>query len=123
MLCETIGARPTGSAKNKAAVDYAFGVLKNCGLQTRKQEFDCIDWINSGASLLIDGRNVTVESAEYSLPCDLEAAFIGTAYENFSDITFLPYIYQVRRKAPAFRHGDIRRIAPSGADCCARMRW
>ena len=76
MLCETIGARPTGSAKNKAAADYAFGALQNCGFQTRKQEFDCIDWINYGASLTIGGQGVTAVPAEYSLPCDLEAAFI-----------------------------------------------
>ena len=31
--------------------------------------------------------------------------------------------YRTRCKAPAFKHGDIRRIAPCGADCVARMRW
>jgi hypothetical protein len=48
-LCETIGVRPIGSDKNKDAVNYAFEVLQKCGMQVRKQEFDCIDWINSGA--------------------------------------------------------------------------
>jgi len=72
MLCETIGARPTGSAKNSAAVEYAFNALQKCGLQTYKQEFDCMDWKNSGATLLIDGKNVPIEPAEYSLPCDIE---------------------------------------------------
>jgi aminopeptidase YwaD len=76
MLCQTIGARPTGSAKNKAAVDYAFGVLQNCGLQTRKQEFDCMDWRNSGAALIIDDQNITVYPSEYSLPCDKEAEYL-----------------------------------------------
>jgi aminopeptidase YwaD len=76
MLCETIGARPTGSVKNKAAVDYAYGVLQKCGLQVRKQSFDCIDWENSGATLLVDGQSVPVEPAEYSLPCSIEKEFI-----------------------------------------------
>jgi aminopeptidase YwaD len=75
-LCQTIGARPTGSAKNKSAVDYAFGVLQNCGLQTYKQEFDWIDWRNYGATLTIDGQSVPAEPAEYSLPCDINAEFI-----------------------------------------------
>jgi len=75
-LCEKIGARPTGSAKNKEAVDYAFEVLQKCGFHVHKQEFDCIDWLNSGAVLLIDGQIVPVESAEYSLPCDIVADFI-----------------------------------------------
>jgi aminopeptidase YwaD len=76
MLCETIGTRPTGSMNNRMAVDYSFDVFQKCGLQTRKQEFDCIDWVNSGAVLLVDNNDVTVESAEYSLPCDVEAEFV-----------------------------------------------
>ena len=76
-LCETIGARPTGSAKNKAAVDYAFAEFQKYGLKVRKQEFECIDWINSGATLLIDGSNVPVQAAEYALGCDVEADFVG----------------------------------------------
>lgn len=76
MLCKTIGARATGSAKNKAAVDYACGILQDCGLEVRKQECDCIDWVNSGAVLLVDGKSVQVESAECSMPCKIEAGFI-----------------------------------------------
>ncbi len=76
MLCEAIGARPTGSAKNKAAVDYVADVLRQCGLEVRLQEFDCMDWKNAGANLRLDGQNVPAEAAEYSLPCDIEAEFI-----------------------------------------------
>jgi len=73
MLCETIGARPTGSAKNKDALEYAFGVLQKCGFQPGKQEFDCMDWKSSGATLLIDGQNVPVEPAGYSMSCAVSA--------------------------------------------------
>ena len=38
MLCETIGARPTGSASNKAAVDYAADVLRQCGMEVKLQQ-------------------------------------------------------------------------------------
>ena len=76
MLCNTIGARPTGSEKNKTAADYAFEVFRNCGFQVSKQEFDCIDWHNSGAVLMIDGQNVSAEPAEYSLPCEVEAGLV-----------------------------------------------
>ena len=76
MLCETIGARPTGSAENKIAVDYAFAVLQNCGFEVHKQEFDCIDWHSSGASLLIDGQNVSAEPAEYSAHCNVQTKFV-----------------------------------------------
>ncbi len=76
VLCDTIGARPTGSAKNKAAVDYVAGVLKQCGLEVRLQEFDCMDWKDAGAEVRVDGQAVPVEAAEYSLPCDIEAEFV-----------------------------------------------
>jgi aminopeptidase YwaD len=75
-LCEKIGVRPTGSTKNKEAVDYAFEVLQKCGFQVYAQEFDCIDWLNFGALLLVDDQKVQVEPAEYSLPCDIQAEFI-----------------------------------------------
>jgi aminopeptidase YwaD len=75
-LCEKIGPRPTGSPKNKEAIDYVFEVLQKCGFQVYKQEFDCIDWINSGALLLVDDQVVPVEPAEYSLPCDVKADFV-----------------------------------------------
>ena len=35
-----------------------------------------MDWRNSGATLLIDGQNIAVEPAEYSLPCDVEGEFV-----------------------------------------------
>jgi len=76
MFCEIIGARPTGSASNETAVDYAASILQKNGLEVCKQDFDCIDWINSGATLLVDNQNVPVVSAEYSLPCNINAEFI-----------------------------------------------
>ena len=44
MLCEKIGARPTGSEANRAAVEYACGEFERFGLSVSKQEFDCMDW-------------------------------------------------------------------------------
>ena len=76
VICNTIGARPTGSAANKAAVDYAAGVLEKCGLKVRLQEFECMDWRSLGAVLQVNGRDVPVAASEYSLPCDIEAEFI-----------------------------------------------
>ncbi len=76
MLCETIGARPTGSSANKAAVDYADSVLRQCGMEVRLQEFECMDWKDAGAALSVDGQAVLVEASEYSLPCDVEAEFV-----------------------------------------------
>ncbi|MDR2956970.1 MAG: M28 family peptidase [Coriobacteriales bacterium] len=76
MLCEIIGARPTGSVENKAATDYVIEILNTLGFNTHRQEFDCIDWRNSGATLTIDGQDTPIQPAEYSLPCEIEAEFV-----------------------------------------------
>ncbi len=76
MLCETIGARPTGSSANKSAVDYAADVLRQCGLDVKLQEFECMDWPDGGATLRVDGQAVPVEASEYSLPCEVEAELV-----------------------------------------------
>ncbi len=76
MLCGSVGARPTGSAANKAAVDYVAEVLRQSGLAVHRQEFDCMDWQNAGAMLMVGSRSVPAEAAEYSLPCDVEAEFL-----------------------------------------------
>ena len=75
-LCENIGARPTGSAANKNAAEYAFKTLQKSGFKVRRQEFECIDWESFGATLLIGGRDIPVEPAEYALSCEVQAPFV-----------------------------------------------
>lgn len=69
MLCTQIGARPTGSRANSAAVDYACRELERCGLQVHRQEFDCMDWTQSGASLTAAGQRIPVSPAPASAAC------------------------------------------------------
>ena len=98
-LCEKIGARPTGSAKNKEAVDYVFEVFQKCGFQVRRQEFSCIDWVNSGATLLVDGQVVSVEPAEYSL-LYAQCKVLPAPYQNST--TVLP-VRPILHQLSAFR--------------------
>ncbi|MBO0452920.1 M28 family metallopeptidase [Candidatus Enterococcus murrayae] len=75
-LCQEIGPRATGSAGNKAAVDYAAGILRSLGYDVRLQEFSCMDWQNNGAELIVDGQSVEVAAAEYALPCEVSGELI-----------------------------------------------
>ncbi len=75
-LCDVIGARPTGSEENKAAVHYAAEVFDKLGFEVALQEFPCMDWKNEGASLIVDGEEVEVSAAEYSLPCDVSGELV-----------------------------------------------
>lgn len=75
-LCEGIGSRPTGSAPNKAATQYAAKVFRDLGLNATLQPFPCMDWKNEGAQLVVDGQEVQAIAAEYSLPCDVAGELV-----------------------------------------------
>ena len=76
MLCEEIGARPTGSEANRAAVEYACGEFERFGLSVSKQEFDCMDWREDGGTLTVEGQDIPIAPAPYSLNCDLQGELI-----------------------------------------------
>ena len=75
-LCREIGPRATGSAGNKAAVDYAAETFRSLGYEVRLQEFPCMDWQNNGAELIVDGQTVEVAAAEYAMPCNVSGELV-----------------------------------------------
>ncbi|MGL9816503.1 M28 family peptidase [Enterococcus sp. DIV0098] len=75
-LCQEIGPRATGSAGNKAAVEYAAETFKTLGYDVWLQEFPCMDWQNDGAELIVDGRAVEVDAAEYAMPCEVSGELV-----------------------------------------------
>lgn len=70
-LCREIGPRPTGSKANLAAADYVCKEFERAGLSVVKQEFDCMDWTESGGTLNIGGQPIHTVPAPYSLPCSV----------------------------------------------------
>ena len=82
-LCEGIGARPTGWESNKAAVNYVADTFRGLGYKVTLQEFPCMEWIDDGAQLTVDGVAVEAAPAEYSMPCDVtgELVCVGTIDE------------------------------------------
>lgn len=76
VLCEEIGARPTGSEPNLAAVEYACKEFEKQGLQVQRQSFPCMDWTSGACSLAVDGKELPVRPAPYSLACDVQGKAI-----------------------------------------------
>ncbi|MBU3874930.1 M28 family peptidase [Faecalicatena sp. AGMB00832] len=76
VLCEEIGARPTGSEANRTAVEYVCEELKRSGLRISKQEFDCMDWSKEEGTLTVEKHKIPIAPAPYSLPCDLQGELI-----------------------------------------------
>lgn len=72
-LAGEIGARPVGSRGNQTAVDYAAAQFAALGLTVDRQEFECLDWQDSGADLFLDGQRLPAFANPYSPPCDVIA--------------------------------------------------
>ncbi|NCB93396.1 MAG: M28 family peptidase [Clostridia bacterium] len=76
VLCNEIGTRPTGSEANQKAVDYVSEEFEKCGCQVQRQKFDCMDWTHRECSLMVDGKEVSIFPAPYSLACDVQGKIV-----------------------------------------------
>ena len=76
VLCNEIGARPTGSKANQKAVEYVCGEFERAGLGVLKQEFDCMDWAENGGALIVGGQAIPTVPAPFSLPCNVQGELL-----------------------------------------------
>lgn len=76
VLCEDIGARPTGSQANFAAVEYVCKEFEKYGLCVQQQAFDCMDWSHGSCRLIVCDKELPILPAPYSLPCDVQGELI-----------------------------------------------
>ncbi|MCL1897664.1 MAG: M28 family peptidase [Micrococcales bacterium] len=110
VLCDQIGPRPTGSAANRRAVDYVDEELTKVGWSTERQAFECIDWINSGASLRLLGvADLAVEPAEYAMPGDVKGRLVAAGtVEELADLNLAGQVL--------YLHGDLAKepLMPKG---------
>jgi aminopeptidase YwaD len=76
-LCNRLGARRVGTAANRAATAYVAGVLASFGMRVECPEFDCLDWTDDGADLVVGGEAFPAQVSPYSLGCDVEGPLIA----------------------------------------------
>ena len=76
-LCDEIGARPLGSAANRAAEAYVELVLRKAGLKVERQDFPCPDWVDENTVLELDGQRLLAAANAFSLPCDVAAPAVA----------------------------------------------
>lgn len=72
-LCVDITARHTGSAGNRAATDLFATTVAAFGFAVETPPFDCIDWVESGADLAVDGAAFQVKVSPFTLRCAARA--------------------------------------------------
>jgi aminopeptidase YwaD len=66
-LCLEIPSRRVGSAGNRTATDFFAKTVASFGFETTCPEFDCIDWSQEGATLVVGGAPARVHVSPYSL--------------------------------------------------------
>ncbi len=75
-LCVTIPRRPTGSDGNRRATDYVAEQLAAAGFAVETPAFDCLDWHDDGATLVIGDTAVNVQPSPYSPDCEVTAPLV-----------------------------------------------
>jgi aminopeptidase YwaD len=75
-LCVGIPTRRVGSQGNQDATAFFAEVAASFRLQTQCPQFDCIDWMTQGASLVIEDQSFETQSSPYSLGCKLTAPLV-----------------------------------------------
>jgi aminopeptidase YwaD len=66
-LCLDIPSRRTGSPGNRAATSFFANTVATFGFTVETPEFECIDWVEHGAELTVDGIPFAVSVSPYSL--------------------------------------------------------
>ena len=59
-LCVDITERTTGSQGNRDATRFFREQLESLGWEPEIQEFEAVDWIDGGATLIADNKNFKV---------------------------------------------------------------
>ena len=78
-LCAEIPDRCVGSPGNRAATDFFADTIASLGFATESPAFDCMDWVQQGATLGVGGQSFAAFVSPYSSGCAVRAPFTAIA--------------------------------------------
>lgn len=73
ILCNQLSNRQVGRPGNRLATDFFAEAAGSFGFEIETPGFDCIDWMEDGASLSIGATDFEVQASPYTLGCRVEA--------------------------------------------------
>ncbi|NIM95841.1 MAG: M28 family peptidase [Anaerolineales bacterium] len=75
-LCVEIPNRRVGSEGNRSATDFFARTVSSFGFKVECPTFDCIDWVQEGASLQVGEESFDALVSPYSLGCQVRAPLV-----------------------------------------------
>lgn len=75
-LCKNNFNRRVGSEGNRAATGFFEETISFFEFKTESTSFDCMDWEEQGANLMVEGVKFEVHASPYSLGCDVKAPLV-----------------------------------------------
>lgn len=78
-LCLEIPNRRVGSRGNQEATGFFADVIGSFGFEVEMPEFACVDWIQEGAQLMINGASFDVHASPYSLGFQARAPLVAAS--------------------------------------------
>jgi aminopeptidase YwaD len=78
-LCLELPTRRVGSAGNRAATSFFADTVATFGFAVDTPAFECIDWIEDGAELAVDGVAFAVSPSPYTLAGQVTAPLVAVS--------------------------------------------
>jgi len=72
-LAEELPTRRVGSEGNHLATDFFNETIAAFGFITECPQFECMDWVQQGATLTLNGQSLHAQVSPYSLGCSVES--------------------------------------------------
>jgi aminopeptidase YwaD len=102
IFCREIGERSVGTDGNRKATAFFEKEISSIGWETELQEFEAMDWEESGATLLAESKSFDVLVSPYST--GVKTTAVITAASNISELESLDAKDKI-----IFLHGEIAR--------------
>ncbi len=75
-LCIDILTRRVGTQGNQEANEFLAEIFVSFGFEVERQPFDCIDWVQGGASLSLNGEQFEVHAGPFTPGCQAQAQLV-----------------------------------------------
>ena len=75
-LCNVLPTRRVGTQGNRDANEFLAETFESFGFEIERQPFECIDWVEGGASLSLNGERFEIQVGAFTNGCQAQAPLV-----------------------------------------------